>query len=89
MCDELTEKDNEEFLRKQGLTRRDFSKGAAGVALSMMLPAVANAMDVVEDDVLAETPDGMADCYFVRPGHSTAADWQRTKTVAHTCSCQE
>ena len=73
MCDELTVKDNEEFLRKNGLTRRDFSKGAVGVTLSMMLPAVANAMDVVEDDVLIETPDGMADCYFVRPAQGAHA----------------
>ena len=29
MCDELTEKDNREFLRKQGLTRRDFNQGVA------------------------------------------------------------
>jgi len=73
MCDELTVKDNEEFLRKNGLTRRDFGKGAAGVALAMMLPAVANAMEVVEEDVLVETPDGMADCYFVRPAEGTHA----------------
>lgn len=78
MCDELTVKDDEEFLRKNGLTRRDFSKGAVGVTLSMMLPAVANAMDVVEDEVLIETPDGMADCYFVRPAdgaHAAVIVW--------------
>lgn len=78
MCDELTEKDNEEYFRKQGLTRRDFNKGAAGVALSMMLPAVANAMDIVEDEVLIETPDGMADCYFVHPAagaHAAVIVW--------------
>lgn len=51
MCDELTVKDDEEYLRKHDLTRRDFNKGAAGVALSMMLPSVANAMDVVEEEV--------------------------------------
>jgi len=73
MCDELSEKDTEEFLRKHDLTRRDFSKGAAGVALSLMLPAVANAMDVIEEDVLVETPDGMADCFFVRPAEGAHA----------------
>jgi carboxymethylenebutenolidase len=84
MCDELTVKDNEEFLRKNGLTRRDFSKGAAGVALAMMLPAVANAMDVVEEDVLVETPDGMADCYFVRPAegsHAAVIVWPDIKGI--------
>lgn len=78
MCDELTVKDNEEYLRKQGLTRRDFGKRGAGVALAMMLPPVANALDVVEEDVLVETPDGMADCYFVRPAsgaHAAVIVW--------------
>lgn len=82
MCDELTVKDTEEYLRTHGLTRRDFSKGAAGVALSMMLPAVANAMDVVEEDVLVETPDGMADCYFVHPAegaHAAVIVWPDIK----------
>lgn len=73
MCDELTVKDEEEFLRKHGLTRRDFGKGAIGIAMTMMLPAVANAVDVVEEEVLIETPDGMADCYFVRPAEGAHA----------------
>ena len=73
MCDELTEKDNEEYFRKLGLTRRDFNKGAVGVALSMMLPQVANAMDVVEEEALVKTPDGMADCYFVHPAEGAHA----------------
>jgi len=67
MCDDFTEKDNEEYFRKQGLTRREFGKLGMGIALAMMLPPVANALDIVEEDVLVETPDGMADCYFVRP----------------------
>ncbi len=73
MCDELTEKDNEEFLRKHGVTRRDFSKGGIAFALSMMLPTVANAMDVVEEEIQIETPDGMADCYFVHPAEGAHA----------------
>jgi len=73
MCDEHTIKDTEEYLRKQGLTRREFNKGGAGMILTMMLPAVANALDVVEDDVLVETPDGMADCYFVHPSDGAHA----------------
>lgn len=78
MCDELTEKDNEEFLRKHGITRRDFSKGGVAFAMSMMLPAVANAMDVVEEEVQVETPDGMADAYFVHPAtgaHAAVIVW--------------
>ena len=73
MCDEQTIKDTEEYVRKEGLTRREFGKGGAGMILSMMLPAVANAMDVVEDNVLVETPDGKADCYFVHPSEGAHA----------------
>ena len=78
MCDELTVKDNEEFLRKHGVTRRDFGKGSVAFALSMMLPAVANAMDVVEEEVQVDTPDGKADCYFVHPAkgaHAAVIVW--------------
>jgi carboxymethylenebutenolidase len=78
MCDEFTEKDNEEFFRKQGLTRREFNKLGMGAALAMMLPPVANAMDIAEEEVLVETPDGMADCYFVHPAagaHAAVIVW--------------
>lgn len=78
MCDELTNKDAEEYLRRNALTRREFSKRGAGVALAMMLPPVANALDVVEQDVMVETPDGMADCYFVHPAsgkHAAVIVW--------------
>jgi carboxymethylenebutenolidase len=78
MCDELTNKDAEEYLRRHALTRREFGKRGAGVALAMMLPPVANALDVTEQDVLVETPDGMADCYFVHPSsgeHAAVIIW--------------
>ncbi len=78
MCDEFTEKDNEEFFRKQGLTRREFNKLGMGAALAMMLPSVANALELVEEEVLVATPDGMADCYFVHPAsgaHAAVIIW--------------
>lgn len=78
MCDEQTERDNEAYFRSQGLTRRNFNKGAIGAALSMMLPSVANAVDVVEKEVVVKTPDGMADCYFVHPSkgaHAAVMVW--------------
>ncbi len=78
MCDDLTEKDNEEYFRKQGLSRREFSKLGMGAALVMMLPGVANALEIVEEEVLVETPDGMADCYFVHPAsgaHAAVIIW--------------
>jgi carboxymethylenebutenolidase len=78
MCDELTNKDAEEYLRRNALTRREFSKRGVGAALAMMLPPVANAVDVVEQDVMVETPDGMSDCYFVHPAsgkHAAVIVW--------------
>jgi len=78
MCDDFTEKDNEEYFRKQGLTRRDFNKMGMGAALAMMLPSVANALELVEEEVLVETPDGMADGYFVYPAsgaHAAVIVW--------------
>lgn len=75
MCDELTEKDNVTYLKQQtGLTRRLFGKlGAASVASMAMLPKVANAQDVSEQEVMVETPDGNADAYFVHPSEGAHA----------------
>ena len=78
MCDELTDKDAKEYLRRNGLTRRDFNIRGAGVALAMLLPTVANALDIVEQDVMVKTPDGEADCYFVHPAsgnHAAVIVW--------------
>ena len=67
MCDEHTQADVDEYLRRSGMTRREFGKGAAAVGVAMMLPKVANAQAVTETDVEVTTPDGVADCYFVHP----------------------
>ena len=80
MCDELTEKDVEDYLKKSGeLSRRDFSKLSIVAGLStVVLPAVANAAEVVESDVDVTTPDGTADCYFVHPAsgkHAAVIVW--------------
>ncbi|MEH6515273.1 MAG: dienelactone hydrolase family protein [Halioglobus sp.] len=78
MCDEFTEKDNDNYFRKSGISRRDLNKLGIATALAMLLPPVANALDIVEEDVLVETPDGMADCYFVRPAtgaHAAVIVW--------------
>ena len=37
MCDELTAKDAEEYVRRNALTRRKFNKWGAGAALAMRL----------------------------------------------------
>ncbi|HSF17690.1 MAG TPA: dienelactone hydrolase family protein [Vicinamibacteria bacterium] len=73
MCNELTAKDVEEYLRRNSITRRDFTKIGSSAVIAMMLPAVANALDVVEEDVLVPTPDGESDCYFVRPASGAHA----------------
>jgi carboxymethylenebutenolidase len=78
MCDETTEKDNADYFRRTGLTRRDFNRYSVGAAMAMMLPAVADAVSVTEQDVLVQTPDGMADCYFVHPtegAHAAVIVW--------------
>ncbi|PCI63167.1 MAG: dienelactone hydrolase [Kordiimonadales bacterium] len=68
MCDELTEKDNEQFLLNGGkIDRRDFSKMGAAALLTAMLPKVAFANSVTETSVEVATPDGVSDCYFVHP----------------------
>jgi len=78
MCDDLTAKDSDEFLASKGLTRRDFNNRGIGAAMVMLLPPVANAMDVVEHEVMVKTPDGEADCYFVHPAagkHAAVIVW--------------
>lgn len=72
MCDDSTEQDNDEYLKKHPeLTRRRFNQLTAGTALSMMLPTFAGAATVTGRDVDIKTPDGVTDAYFVHPaeGH--------------------
>ncbi len=74
MCDDQTEKDIDDLLRQEGsLTRRGFGKLSAALGISAMLPRVANAIDVTEQDVKVTTPDGVADCYFVHPSAAAHA----------------
>ncbi|MGI9201786.1 MAG: dienelactone hydrolase family protein [Woeseiaceae bacterium] len=84
MCDEITAKDEEEYLRKHDLTRREFGKGSIAATLSLMLPAVANAKEVVEQEIIVGTPDGEADCYFVHPAegaHAGVIVWPDIKGI--------
>ena len=46
MCDEITQKEAEEFLQRRGLSRREFTKAGAALTMAAMLPAVANAVEV-------------------------------------------
>jgi carboxymethylenebutenolidase len=65
MCDEHYVEDLKRYAK--GMTRRRFGALSAGVGAAFMLPPVVNAQDVTEQDVEIETPDGVADAYFVHP----------------------
>lgn len=72
MCDENKfEKDRQEYVRRGLVTRKQFGV-MLGAGIAMMLPKVANAQDVTESEVMIETPDGMADAFFVHPASGAA-----------------
>jgi carboxymethylenebutenolidase len=87
MCDDLTEKDIDAYFRRNGLSRRTFGQLGAGAALMAMLPPVANAVDVVGEDVTVPTPDGTADAYFVHPttgAHAAVMLWPSIVGIRET-----
>lgn len=67
MCDEKTQADADEYLRRNDLSRRQFGALSFAASLAMMLPKAANAVDVTEQEVNITTPDGTSDSYFVHP----------------------
>ncbi len=72
MCDqEYFENDRLEYERLGKVTRKQFGM-MLGAGIAMMLPNVANAVDVTDADVNVPTPDGTADCYFVHAANGTA-----------------
>ena len=69
MCDDLTELDNQKYLReKNSLNRRDFCKFTATAVGALAMPMAANAVEVVESDVTITMPNGEAEAFFVHPG---------------------
>jgi carboxymethylenebutenolidase len=73
MCDQdHFEEDRQEFESSGLVTRRQFGV-LLTAGMAMMLPRVVDAVTVTESDVSVTTPDGTADCYFVRPATGTAA----------------
>ena len=73
MCDQdHFDDDKREFEARGLVTRRQFGV-LLGAGFSMMLPSVVGAVAVTESDVNITTPDGTADCYFVRPASGAAA----------------
>lgn len=72
MCDQdHFEEDRKEYEARGLVTRKQFGM-MLGAGVAMMLPQVADAVDVTEADVNVKTPDGTADCYFVHPASGTA-----------------
>ena len=69
MCDELTAREEEAALDRQGLSRRKFAAfGAAGVlAACTASPGEAKGRKLKEGTVAIPTPDGSADGFFVHP----------------------
>jgi carboxymethylenebutenolidase len=73
MCDQdQFEKDRLQFEARGLVTRRQFGV-LLGAGVAMALPGVVNAVAVTESEVMVKTPDGTADCYFVRPATGSAA----------------
>lgn len=70
MCEHDSDDD---ILRGNELSRRQF--GALGLAatLTASLPAVGSAVEVSESEVEISTPDGTCDAHFVHPAGATAA----------------
>jgi carboxymethylenebutenolidase len=72
MCDQdQYEKDRLEYEARGLVTRRQFGV-LLGAGVALLLPEVVNAVAVTESEVSVKTPDGTADCYFVRPATGTA-----------------
>lgn len=72
MCDQdHFEQDLQDFEARGLVTRRQFGV-LLGAGISMMLPQVANAVDVTESEVMVPTPNGSADAYWVHPASGTA-----------------
>ena len=73
MCDQdRFEQDRQEYEARGLVTRKQFG-AMLGAGVAMMLPRVANAVTVTEEDVNITTPDGTADCYFVHPASGAVA----------------
>ena len=67
MCDQKTVADTAAYLSDQGMTRRRFGAESAGAGFALLLARAANALAVTESEIDVNTPDGVADCYFVHP----------------------
>lgn len=74
MCDELTESENEAWLARQGIGRREFAQLGAVASAALLLPACAQSRTSAKEQVALasrtvaiDTADGTADALFVYP----------------------
>ena len=72
MCDQDHFEDDRRAYEARGLVTRKQFGAMLGAGVAMMLPRVAGAVAVAEEDVNITTPDGTADAYFVHPASGTA-----------------
>jgi carboxymethylenebutenolidase len=74
MCDQDSFGDMLSYSRRADVvSRRQFGALSVGAGLTMMLPPVANAADIVESDVEIKTTNGSADAYLVHPASGKSA----------------
>ena len=64
---------NDDILRGNELSRRQFGTLGLSASLAAMLPTIAAAADVTESEVEITTPDGVCDAHFAHPAEATAA----------------
>lgn len=67
MCDEHTAEENDRFLARAALSRRQFGAMTGAAGLMAMLPVPAGAKAIAGRDVTITTRDGTADAYFTAP----------------------
>ena len=80
MCDEQTQRENEEWLKRRGLTRRTMGVMGLSAGAAALLPGCAvseeesaSEMALVRQDVEITTKDGVCDAYFVHPAEGAHA----------------
>lgn len=80
MCDETTERELDEWLKRKEVTRRSFAFGASATVAAggLALQACASPLEAVpiavaRKDVKVPTPDGEADAVFFHPGEGAHA----------------
>ena len=84
MCDDITERELDAYLKKKAFTRRGFNKGVSATVLASGLSTTAFGMPMkdgkplTEADVLIPTPEGMVDGKVIHPvegAHAAVIFW--------------